>query len=610
MKMNLKNSEDIIIEASDVMFAYETDELVELEDITPALVNMSLKIKKGSYTAILGPNGSGKSTFAKLINVLEQPTKGKMVIFGIDSKDEDKFWDIREHCSYVFQNPDNQIVGTVVEEDVAFGPENLGVPNPELRERVDQALSYVGLTDFAKKQAAHLSGGQKQKLAIAGALAMKPEILILDESTAMLDPDSREEFLTIVEKMNREDGLTVVTITHDMAEAARCEEIYVMENGSVTMHGTPSEIFSDPEKIRKASLDVPEFIDVYDNICRNLGKSMNTKDLDSEASVVSAALNVISSADLSLVETEVSSSAKDITGRTILEVENLSYSYEKDGKNQIENISFDVKEGEVLAIVGRSGCGKTTLITHLNGIMRPQTGDVRLKLADGRMLSTSNKKDILELRKNVGLVFQYPEYQLFEETVYNDIVYGLRKEKLSDDEKKALVKEAISKVGFAEEKLESSPFDLSGGQKRRAAIAGVIVMKPKILVLDEPASGLDPKGRHEMFKMIENLRDSGTTIILVSHNMDEAARYADRILAIKDGKAVGLMTPEAMFENEGEVTKKGLKLPRLFEFSRSLKLELSKIYPGILFESMKTTASEEALAILRSVKRYKEAKHA
>ncbi len=602
MKNEPIENKDIIVDASDVMFAYKTDDLVELEDVKPVLNDLSVKIRKGSYTAILGPNGSGKSTFAKLINVLEQPDKGSILVFGIDTKNEERFWDIREHCSYVFQNPDNQIVGTIVEEDVAFGPENLGIPNPELRERVDAALSYVGLKEFSKKQAAHLSGGQKQKLAIAGALAMKPEILILDESTAMLDPDSREEFLTIVERMNREEGLTVITITHDMYEASRTEEIYVIESGKISMHGTPAEIFSRVEDVRKAGLDVPEFIDVFDNICKVTGIAPSSEELQNEDTVIEGIKRRIRDFDFSNFDTTSETESCEKHSRKILEVKNLSYSYDKNGRYAIEDISFDVKEGEIFAIVGRSGCGKTTLITHLNGIMRPQVGEVTIFPDENTTLSTTNKKEILKIRQNVGLVFQYPEYQLFEESVFKDISYGLRKMKLTEDEKKERVLKATRRVHLDEEKLEVSPFDLSGGQKRRAAIAGVIAMEPKILVLDEPASGLDPRGRAEMFRMINELRASGTTIILVSHNMDEAARYADRILAIKEGHKAALMNPSDLFSSAEHAKSVGLQLPRLFAFAEKLKNELKKEYPEAEFKPSKANPKAEALSILEALR--------
>ena len=231
------------IEIKDVSFSYDADDETSGKAPRLALDGISVSIAKGSYTAILGSNGSGKSTLAKIIDILEVPDSGKVVIFGKDTSNDELFWEIREHCCCVFQNPDNQIVGTMIEEDVAFGPENLGIPNPELRERVDQALKDVGLYEFRHKETMALSGGQKQKLAIAGALAMKPDILILDEATAMLDPSSRDDFLTLVEKMRVEKGLTLITITHDMTEALRCDKIVIVHKGKVALEGTPEEIF-------------------------------------------------------------------------------------------------------------------------------------------------------------------------------------------------------------------------------------------------------------------------------------------------------------------------------------------------------------------------------
>ena len=231
------------IEVTDVSFSYDVAEETEGKAPRLALDGISVSIEMGSYTAFLGSNGSGKSTLAKIIDILEVPDSGKVVIFGKDASDDDLFWDIRSHCCCVFQNPDNQIVGTMVEEDVAFGPENLGVPNPELRERVDQALKDVGLYEYRHRETTALSGGQKQKLAIAGALAMRPDILILDEATAMLDPSSRDDFLSIVEKMREEKGLTLITITHDMTEALRCDKIVIVHKGKAVMEGRPEEIF-------------------------------------------------------------------------------------------------------------------------------------------------------------------------------------------------------------------------------------------------------------------------------------------------------------------------------------------------------------------------------
>ena len=587
---------DSAVIVKNVTFAYKNEE----GEMTPdkALNGISLDIKAGSYCAVLGPNGSGKSTLAKIIDVLETPDEGGVVVLGVVPDDEDKCYEIRENCSYVFQNPDNQIVGTVVEEDVAFGPENLGVPLPELRERVDAALKYTGLYELKDREAATLSGGQKQKLAIAGALAMDPKILILDESTAMLDPVSRDEFLDLVESLNREKGITVITITHDMNEAARCGKIFVIEDGQVTMEGTPAYIFSHPDAVKKAGLDLPQDIDLIYELAKLSDTSVDEEDLYDDTARIRTAVRLTSKA------VEMPSEhppVKHDHGDKILQITDLSYSYDSGRHYALEHIDLEVYEGEILAIVGRSGCGKTTLISHLNGIVRPQSGDVTLYARDGETLSTNRKKDVAAIRQKVGLVFQYPEYQLFEETVARDIAYGLTNMGAAEDNISVRVKEAAKIAGLSEDVLDKSPFELSGGQKRRAALAGVLVMKPQVLVLDEPAAGLDPKGRHDMFETIRALRDSGTTIILVSHNMDEAARFADRIVCLKEGKKVAQGTASELFEDEKKARECGLSMPVLYDFSSKIRQELSKTHPGICLMPPLPFCEDEARSIVRSV---------
>ncbi|NLZ51696.1 MAG: energy-coupling factor transporter ATPase [Thermoanaerobacteraceae bacterium] len=223
-----------------------------------ALHNINLTIKPGEFVAIIGPNGSGKSTLAKLFNGLFLPTQGDIFVDGLNTKNKDNIWKIRQKAGMVFQNPDNQIVATIVEEDVAFGPENLGIPPKEIRQRIDEALEIVELTEFANKAPHLLSGGQKQRVAIAGILAMKPDCIILDEPTAMLDPVGRREVISTVKKLNRHEGKTVVLITHFMQEAVCADRVLVMEKGKIVMEGKPAQIFCQVEKLKKYGLDVPQ----------------------------------------------------------------------------------------------------------------------------------------------------------------------------------------------------------------------------------------------------------------------------------------------------------------------------------------------------------------
>lgn len=246
------------------------EEMIRIENVTfeynslggdnrlLAIKDINISVKKGEHLVILGHNGSGKSTLAKLMNGLLLPTKGDVYVNDMNTKDEDKIWQIRETAGMVFQNPDNQLVATIVEEDVAFGPENLGVPPEEIRKRVDEALEIVEMTEY-KKHAPHLlSGGQKQRVAIAGILAMKPECIILDEPTAMLDPNGRKEIINTIKKLNKEEHKTIVHITHYMDEAVEADRILVMEKGKIVMEGTPREVFSQVERVKKLGLDVPQ----------------------------------------------------------------------------------------------------------------------------------------------------------------------------------------------------------------------------------------------------------------------------------------------------------------------------------------------------------------
>ena len=249
---------DSLILIDEVSFAYPASGESSADIL--ALKNVSLKSNKGSHIAILGRNGSGKSTLAKLINALEIPDQGKVTVFGYDTSEKSALWSIRQACGMVFQNPDNQIVGTTVEEDIAFGPENLGIPSTEIRYRVDRSLMRVGLEQYAVKAPSQLSGGQKQKLAIAGILAMQPACIILDEATSMLDPKSAKDFLNLIKELQKEFSLTIIEITHDIENAILADYIYIMQQGEVFFSGTPREVFTRPDKVLASGLDLPQHL--------------------------------------------------------------------------------------------------------------------------------------------------------------------------------------------------------------------------------------------------------------------------------------------------------------------------------------------------------------
>ncbi len=250
----------VIVDAKHLVFRYPqlAEDDKTNEQAGPVLKNVSISIEKGSFVAVLGHNGSGKSTFAKHINAILIPDEGKMLVEGMDTADEENFFKIRQKAGMVFQNPDNQIVATIVEEDVAFAPENLGVPPKEIRQRVDDALKAVKMYDYRKHAPTQLSGGQKQRVAIAGVIAMQPDCIVLDEPTAMLDPQGRQEVMDTIRRLNREKGITVVLITHYMEEAAQSDRIIVIDGGKVLMDDTPKAVFSQVETLKSVGLDVPQ----------------------------------------------------------------------------------------------------------------------------------------------------------------------------------------------------------------------------------------------------------------------------------------------------------------------------------------------------------------
>ena len=567
------------IEINDVSYSY----LQHGKDPLLAVEHVSLSIPRGSHTAVLGRNGSGKSTLARLVNALEQPTEGTVVVSGMAANSDEMIWKIRKLCGMVFQNPDNQIIGTTVEEDVAFGPENLGFPQPEIRLAVDAALAYVGLSEMAQKPPHLLSGGQKQKLAIAGIIAMRPTCLILDEATSMLDPISRHDFMALVQKLIVEEGLTVINITHNMEEAMLADRIVVLANGHVVATGAPAEIFDQVELIKREGLDVPTHNEITHELSSLLGQHLAPGEASSWDLALQAAQRMLDAAwldpgsrqRLATVAEQWQQSkslpaqaARPDSGQTVITVSNLSHTYTPGtilAAHALDQVSFDVRAGELLGNIGHSGSGKSTLIQHLNGLLRAQSGQVEVL-----GMNASANADIRKIRQRVGLLFQYPEHQLFEETVFQDISFGPRRMGLDMDQTRQRVLKAAQIVGLHADDLERSPFELSGGQKRRAAIAGVLAMEPDVLILDEPAAGLDPAGRDEILGYADQLRKMGVTVILVSHSMEDIARLADRVLVLKDGRVQAFGCPADVFADEEALAEAGLSVPRISGFLRAM----------------------------------------
>ena len=600
-----------MIECRGVFFSYD--------GAVSALDGVDLNIEDGEFFCILGGNGSGKSTFAKHLNALLQPDTGTVCVNGMDASDPELVYDIRSTAGMVFQNPDDQLVATLVEDDVAFGPENLGVESAQIAQRVREALKAVGLVGFERHETHALSGGQKQRVALAGVLAMEPRVLILDEASSMLDPRGRKGLMKACHALH-ERGMTIVMITHFMEEAAEADRVAVFQAGRVAMLGTPEEILTRADELARLNLDIPA------SCC--FGRALRAKGVPICAQVREADMVA------DIVQAYAERSRTGIAGRPfasdpripdnvssaidgadalepVIEISHLSYSYSLSARERrrwhkrsaaegasnkqalwgndpsspwaLRDVSLTVRRGEFLGLAGHTGSGKSTLVQHLNGLIRPQEGSV---YALG--LDLSSKKDAAAVKAKVGVVFQYPERQLFAETVAQDVAFGPHNLGLPQDEVDRRVESSLSRVGLDLSTVgDKSPFELSGGQQRRVAFAGVLAMEPEVLVLDEPMAGLDPAARRDFLGLIDRLHREGLTVVMVSHSMDDLANCCDRIVVMNEGAVFAEGTPAQVFAHADELKSIGLGVPA----AQRMALALAKAGVPLRFDGLYTVES-------------------
>lgn len=556
-----------IIEVENVSFDYiSRDEDGKEISRSPVLKDISLSVPEGQFLAILGHNGCGKSTLAKHFNAILTPTAGKVTVAGIDTSDEERLFDIRQTVGMVFQNPDNQLVATIVEEDVAFAPENMGVPQPEIRRRVDEALKQVDMYEYRDHAPHQLSGGQKQRVAIAGVIAMQPKCIVMDEPTAMLDPKGRREVMKTIRMLNKEKGITVVLITHYMDEAAQADRVVVMDGGKIIMDNVPKKIFSRVKELRAVGLDVPQVTELCDMLIEK-GVDISPEIIHEQE--CAEALFMLTKGRSAVIPPKPEESVED-NRPVVLTADKVTYKYSVGTpfeKTAVDSVDLEIREGEFVGIIGHTGSGKSTLIQHFNGLVKPTSGRVLVDGADiwGRGVN------IRDIRFKVGLVFQYSEHQLFEETVAKDIAYGPKNMGLTEEEIKQRVVSAAESMDIVK-LLNKSPFELSGGQQRRVALAGVLAMDPEVLILDEPAAGLDPKGRDKILGQIKQYHEKyGKTILLVSHSMEDIVKYAGKVLVMNKSRLFCYDTVDRVFARTEELAKIGLDVPQVTRMSHILK---------------------------------------
>ncbi len=550
--------------------------LITLDDVTytyphsgadapPALNKLSLRIAAGEYVALLGANGSGKSTLARHLNALLAPDAGHVRIAGDDTRNPARWPEIRRTVGMVFQRPDDQIVATVVEQDVAFGLENLGLPAAEIRARVREALESVSLWSERERPPHLLSVGQMQRLALAGVLAMRPRCIVFDEATAMLDPAGRRAVREQMRRLHR-DGLTIVAITHAMEEALDAERVIVLDQGRIAMSGPPEQVFAQEDKLRALGLALPPAADLAQALrvaFPNLAQDVFT--VDDLVAVVDALPHRDEGA-----EVPAPSSAPALSD-PLIEVRDLGHIYLRGtplARRALHEVALTVGEGAAHGLLGATGAGKSTLMQHLNGLLRPQEGTVRVGAFD----LNADDVDLKAVRRWVGLAFQMPEVQIFEQYVGDEIAYGPRLAGLDRTALRERVRWAMSLVGLDFEAFKDRlTFTLSGGERRKVALASILALQPHVLLLDEPTAGLDPGSRREVLAHLRALMAEGMTVVLSSHQMEDLAALTRRLTVLDQGTTVLAGSVPEVFAQGSRLRALGLDVPVVTQLVEGLR---------------------------------------
>lgn len=558
-----------MIDFSQVNFNYHT-----LHGPIPAIKDVSFKIGEGEFIALLGENGSGKSTLCKLIAGLLMPDSGKINgNLGTNG--------LRPFVGLMLANPEDQLVSPVVEEEVAFGLQNLGVPYPNLIKRVQQNLELLELYPFRRRLTNLLSGGEQEKVLIAALLALEPRCLVLDEATSFLDSTQQQLVQNTIQRLHKRGGFSVIWSTPQVEDALQAEHILVLHQGAIVFQGPPDQLISQAQQVKKWGLIWPDLYRLMDKL-----KSSGFAIPQATPSPTDIVRSLFSGDSSKFSHIEISSQEENITEKTkcsqptqiLIEVKNLTYrtsSQQPEDKPILDQINLTINEGDFYGISGHTGSGKSTLLQHLNGLLQPTSGHVRFSGTDA-----SHSKFLHQ----IGMVFQYPERQFFHSEIAEEIVFGPRRLKMEESVIKENIEEVFNWLELDYQKLQKrSPFELSGGEKRKLAIACVLVMNPKVLILDEPTAGLDKHNKIDLLNKIEQLyQERNLTIIMVSHDLSELISLVNKILILHQGRGYWNGPPRELINRPNLLTGIGFILPPLWDLVHQLQQKKDTFCPAEL----------------------------
>lgn len=608
-----------IIEVQSVSYSYPNCS-------AQALNELSLSVQEGDFVGIVGPFGAGKSTLAlALSGAIPHHFRGnffgKILVAGMDTCTV-ALTDISKIVGSITQDINSQMVASIVEDELLFGLENFAVPHTEIPERITYALETVGISNLRFREIASLSGGQKQKVAIAALLALQPQVMVLDEPTAALDPTSSELIFQTLSELNKSKGITVVVIEQKVGLLAKyCSKIAVMDKGSICAFGSGEEVFSQVDLLQKVGVDVPRCVRVSKGI-KELSHQSEYAHLMSEADRVicdETALSVQSAAkqlaccvgslqhrSISLTESSETPVTNDmeLSGETylpkidgpvvaessgpfdrigvlqdadqpstqsVLDVIDATFKYQ-DSTDGVERVSLSLHPGELVALVGQNGAGKTTLTKLVNGLLRPRSGDIHIKGASCKDWKTS------QIAQHVSTLFQNPDYQICKESVLEEIAFGLELKGTSAEDARKKALEVIDCMGLD---ADVSPFMLSRGQRQMVALASVVACEPDILVLDEPTSGLDYKECMQVMSMVKSLCEKGCAVLMVCHDMEVVLDFATRIVVMAHGSVLDDGEVTQIFSTDEVLKEAYVEAPQMIQLSKLAGAHIDPSFAGL-----------------------------
>ncbi|TFG30523.1 ATP-binding cassette domain-containing protein [Candidatus Thorarchaeota archaeon] len=554
------------IQISNLTFTYERGPL--------ALQDISFSVQKGEIVGILGANGAGKTTLCFHLNgiiptVYAGIEKGTITMCGLDPW-ETPIIELSQKASMVLQDPETQFTTTDVQSELYFGPSNLGVERNEIIRRAIWAAEVCGIGGLEERKPQELSGGQKQRVALAAGLTMLPEVLILDEPTSQLDPVGTTEVFNVVNELASKQDMTIVITSHKTDEVARlADKVLVLRDGKMVTFGTPREVFSQAELLNEVGVNPPAAASLAVALSKRIpGFEAKYQKTSGIPLTVPECYDIIKQQideGFLKIEWHEPSPAPTKGTETVIAVENVTFTYPaRIPVTALRDVSIKINKGEFVAIIGQNGSGKTTLVKHFLGLLEATEGTIKIDGENVRELTIGS------IAKSVALILQNPDYQLFSISVQKELEFGLRNLGLPEDVIKERVDKALKEVGL-EEIRDIFPFRLSFGDRRKVAAAAGIAMDPNILILDEPTTAQDYIGRHVLCQIATRMRDQGKTIVMISHDMDLVAQYADRLIVMAEGRILADGPKRQIFDMKDELDKAFLKPPQVTQLSQLLR---------------------------------------